>query len=97
MTSRNSSRVSRGQSKYDSSNLNNVVLCPPEIKCQKWRRVMVRLGGIKVPRWVPENDRPSENLQQYMDKNRKMAKKAHVRKIRKTQTVVESKAEIIEE
>lgn len=41
------------------------VLCPPELKSRKWKKVNVNVGSIILTRWVPDAPEASEALQQY--------------------------------
>ena len=70
---------------------NSVNLIPAQIKSRKWKRTLVRINGIIVPKWVAEVDIPTVELQQYIT-----GKKTTGRKIRRNATnVKEHKREII--
>ncbi len=40
----------------DQTSNSHPLLSHKDIKVRKWRRVMVRLGQLKIPRWVPEQE-----------------------------------------
>jgi hypothetical protein len=55
-------RVTRTQ---PNASTQNDVLCPPELKSRKWKKVDVKVGSIVLQRWVPEVEAVTEALQQY--------------------------------
>ena len=65
---------------------------PPTLKSRKWKRALVRLGSIIVPRWVPETPTPTQSLQQY---NTGKDKKLSNKKARKRLSTTEQKAEVV--
>mmetsp|Transcript_7997 Transcript_7997/g.8137 ORF Transcript_7997/g.8137 Transcript_7997/m.8137 type:complete len:112 (-) Transcript_7997:624-959(-) len=64
------------------------------LKVRKWKKVLVRLGQIKVPRWVPERDQPTMELQ--LLKNQKILTKKPGKRGRKKVLVKGPKQEILE-
>ena len=64
----------------------------PNLKSRKWRKVLVRLGSIIVPRWVAEVENVNEELQQY---NTNKDKKLSNKKARKRLSTTEQKAEVV--
>ena len=50
-----------------------ITLNPPELQARKWRKVIVKMGNLIIPKWV--SDQPvSEELQQLHPKNSDLAK-----------------------
>ena len=50
-----------------------IALNPPELQARKWRKVIVKMGNLIIPKWV--SDQPvSEELQQLHPKNSDIAK-----------------------
>ena len=77
---------------FSGSATGNEPLCPPNLKSRKWRKVLVRLGSIIVPRWVAEVENVNEELQQY---NTNKDKKLSNKKARKRLSTTEQKAEVV--
>lgn len=44
------------------------ILAPPELKVRKWRKVLVKLGNLIIPRWVSDQDQPTLELQDLLPK-----------------------------
>lgn len=65
------------------------------LKVRKWKKVLVRLGQIKILRWVAERDQPTSELQ--LLKNQKILVKKPGKRGRKRVLVKGAKQEILEE
>lgn len=44
------------------------VLAPPELKVRKWRKVLVKLGNLIIPKWVSDQEQPTVELQDLLPK-----------------------------
>mmetsp|Transcript_14532 Transcript_14532/g.15222 ORF Transcript_14532/g.15222 Transcript_14532/m.15222 type:complete len:125 (+) Transcript_14532:1-375(+) len=68
------------------------------IKVRKWRRVLVKLGQLKIPRWIPDTDTPNEDLQNFSRPNKRaLHKKAAKTRGRKKLATKDVRQEVIGE
>eukprot|EP00596_Hydrurales_sp_CCMP1899_P004456 CAMPEP_0119037218 /NCGR_PEP_ID=MMETSP1177-20130426/5425_1 /TAXON_ID=2985 /ORGANISM="Ochromonas sp, Strain CCMP1899" /LENGTH=232 /DNA_ID=CAMNT_0006998155 /DNA_START=51 /DNA_END=749 /DNA_ORIENTATION=- len=51
------------------------LLAPPELKVRKWRKVLVKLGSLIIPKWVSDQAQPTVELQDLVPKKEKVGRK----------------------